>query len=263
MLKGIDVIYWINLERAKTRRADMNAMFRDSVFDGIPINRVSAFDHKTTDTMSHFTLQKSDYKATVPEYTNFLSHIETIRGFSNSDYSDDAVALIMEDDITLEYKPYWKKSVKTVIQNAPKDWQVIMLNYIIRHLILEDVTKYNEYEKNNDRFSSACAFLIRKNTCKELIKEMYKNGKYTLDLSLPIRYHWFDVYLFSKLTTYAYKYPYFPYKTYNNSYLHLAHLKNHKNSKLYISKVLYGIDARTKRRRSSKTSVTSTRKNKT
>jgi GR25 family glycosyltransferase involved in LPS biosynthesis len=102
MLKGIDVIYWINLERAKTRRADMEAMFRDSAFEGIPINRISAFDYKKTDTMSHFTLQKSDYKSTIPEYANFLSHMETIRGFSNSDYGDDSVALIMEDDITLE-----------------------------------------------------------------------------------------------------------------------------------------------------------------
>jgi hypothetical protein len=135
-----------------------------------------------------------------------------------------------------------------------------MLTYIIRHLILEDVTKYNEYEKNDYRFSSAGAFLIRKNTCKELIKEMYKNGKYTLDLSLPIKYHWFDVYLFEKLTTYTYKYPYFPYKTNNTSYLHPKHLKNHKRSKLYIAKALYGIDARTKRRHSNNKTVT--RKNK-
>ena len=156
MLKGVDVIYWINLERAKTRRSEMNTIFRDSAFEGIPINRISAKDHRKINTMSHFTLQQSDYKSTVPEYSNFLSHIETIREFSNS---DDAVALIMEDDITLEYKPYWKKSIKNVIQYAPRGWQVIMLNYIIRHIILEDVTKYNEYEKKRSSFfKRVCIF---------------------------------------------------------------------------------------------------------
>jgi len=90
---------------------------------------------------------------------------------------------------------------------------------------------------------------------------MYKNGKYTLDLSLPIKNHFFDVYLFEKLTTYAYKYPYFPYKTDNTSYLHPKHLKTHRKSKIYIAKVLYGIDVRTKRRRPRKTSITHKNKN--
>ena len=56
--------------------------------------------------------------------------------------------------------------------------------------------------------------------------------------------HHADVYLFNTLNTYAYKYPYFTYKTENDSYLHPDDLDNHKRCKLQIAKMLYGIDLR-------------------
>ena len=69
-------------------------------------------------------------KFTKVEYACTLSHINTIREFSKSNYG---VALVMEDDMTLEFKPYWKKSVKQIMDNAPSDWEIIQLCYILQN----------------------------------------------------------------------------------------------------------------------------------
>jgi GR25 family glycosyltransferase involved in LPS biosynthesis len=241
MLNGIDVVYWINLDRSNDRRDNMNAMFRDDAFKNIRNERFSAIDYKTNDVMKQFILDESEYKNNQPEYACFLSHLETIRQFANCDLPDDAVALIMEDDANLEYKPYWKIPIENVIENAPSDWEIIMLNYMfLDGTELPDLTGFSDYEKNTGQFFSALAYLMRKSTAKRMMNKMYHSGKYDLDPSA--KSHHADEYLFTTLNTYAYKYPFFTYKTENESYLHPNDLDNHKRCKLHIAKTLYGID---------------------
>jgi hypothetical protein len=43
-LEGIDVIYWINLDRSPDRRKRMKKMFKDPAFKGKKIIRISAVD---------------------------------------------------------------------------------------------------------------------------------------------------------------------------------------------------------------------------
>jgi GR25 family glycosyltransferase involved in LPS biosynthesis len=241
MLNGIDIVYWINLDRSNDRRDNMTKIFEDDSFKDIKNERFSAIDYKTNNIMSRFRLDKSDYKNELPEYACFLSHLETIRRFANSNLPDNSVALIMEDDATLEYKPFWKTSVKNVINNAPTDWEIIMLNYLfLEGTEFPDLSKLSDYEKNVTNYFSALSYLIRKSTAKKLMDKMYKNGKYNIDPSISS--HHADQYLFTALNTYAYKYPFFTYKTENDSYLHPDHLDNHKKSKLYIMKSLYGVE---------------------
>jgi GR25 family glycosyltransferase involved in LPS biosynthesis len=241
MLNGIDIVYWINLDRSPDRRTSMEELFSDSAFYGIKTTRFRAVDYKDRDVYKHFNLNQVGIKNNRPEYACFLSHLESIRAFAYSKLSDSAVALIMEDDATLEYKPYWKKPISDVIQNAPADWQIITLNYMFSEGVrIPNVTKFAEYEPNNGRFVSALAYLIKKSTAKEYIDIIYHSGKYYLNPNMSL--HHADVYLFNTLNTYAYKYPYFTYKTDNDSYLHPDDLDNHKRCKLQIAKMLYGID---------------------
>jgi hypothetical protein len=147
----------------------------------------------------------------------------------------------MEDDATLDYKPYWKTPVSTVIQNAPSDWQILMLGYMFSEGVqIPDLNHFPEYIPNNNIFVSAISYLIRKSTAKKFIDKIYTASQYRLDPNAGS--HHADVYLFSNLKTYAYKYPFFTYKTENDSYLHPNDLDNHKRCKLIISKILYGID---------------------
>ena len=48
-LDGIDVVYYINLDRSKERMETMEKMFQDSVFLGKPIQRIPAIDGKDPD----------------------------------------------------------------------------------------------------------------------------------------------------------------------------------------------------------------------
>jgi GR25 family glycosyltransferase involved in LPS biosynthesis len=157
-----------------------------------------------------------------------LSHLSTIHKFAQTTYD---VALITEDDITLELKLYWRKSIQEVINNAPSDWEVIQLCYIINNA-RQNPVNFKLYEKNiGNKCVSAAAYLIRNSAAKKLINDIYKGGKYELEHYII---HHADCYIFNKLTTYTYKFPYFIYKTNNDSLLHPEDLKHHELSKLKV-----------------------------
>jgi GR25 family glycosyltransferase involved in LPS biosynthesis len=224
-MDGVDIIYWINLEKSKDRRNSMETMFKDDSFKNSEIQRINAINGNEVNIFKYFNINKK--QKSNPEYGCLLSHLETIRNFSKSSYK---YALIMEDDLTLDYKKYWKKSLKNIIKNAPSDWDVIQLCYITTTGIIPNT----EYELNNNRFVSAAAYIIKKSSAINLINSIYdkKNDKYNIENN---RNHHADVYIFSKLKTYVYKYPYFIYKKNNYSTLHPRDVKEHSFSREIIS----------------------------
>jgi GR25 family glycosyltransferase involved in LPS biosynthesis len=226
-MDGIDIIYWINLDRSTDRRKQMEAIFRDPVFQTTQIERISAVDGRNSNTvypkLNFIYKQKNDY-----EYACMLSHLETIRRFSRTNHD---VALIMEDDITLEFKPYWRKTVREIIKNAPSDWEVIQLCYIINGN-RTNPNQFKLYQRNiRNTCVSAAAYLINNKTAKKIINDIYVDGKYNLEHYII---HHADCYIFSKSITYTYKYPYFIYKSNNDSLLHPEDLNHHERSKLKV-----------------------------
>ena len=109
-MDGVDIIYWINLDRSKDRRDYMENLLKDDVFQNVPNKRINAVDgEKSKDTvLTRYVMQRQTRCSNV-EYACFLSHLETIREFSKT---DKPVALIFEDDITLDFKPHWTKSIR-------------------------------------------------------------------------------------------------------------------------------------------------------
>ena len=83
LLNGIDIIYWINLDRSLDRKKRMLQMFTDDSFKNIPIKRFSAVDGKNENIDEMMTMRKR--KLTNPEYGCLLSHLEIINEFSNTD----------------------------------------------------------------------------------------------------------------------------------------------------------------------------------
>ena len=227
-LDGIDIIYWINLDRSTDRRYNMESLFKDDAFKDIPQQRIVAFDGKSNpesviDKLSFIHKRNSD-----TEYACLLSHLETIRAFDNSSHN---VALIFEDDVTLEFKKYWKKSVKEIISNAPQDWEIIMLSWIYdfnKNVLFDDWNDSQaNYDKNNDKYYSTLSYLINKKGSNKIMQTYTKN-KYVLKNNLvPVA----DVYLYQTLNTYVYKYPMFIYKSDNDSLIHANHLNLHLKSK--------------------------------
>ena len=226
-LDGVNNIYWINLDRSSERRTQMEKMFKnDDIFNNKKIVRISGVDGKLPNINSilsnHFVKMKDDFTKT--EYSCLLSHLISISTFSES---DEPVALIMEDDMTLEYKKFWKKSLLEIMENAPPDWEIIQLCYITNRSINQLYT-YNE----NGNIYSTGAYLINK---KSLHKIKKQQDKYLLSTQFG---HSADVYLFNLFKTYTYKYPYFIYSYDNTSTIHDDHVKDiHNPSKQKIDKL--------------------------
>jgi GR25 family glycosyltransferase involved in LPS biosynthesis len=221
-MDGVDAIYWINLDRSKERRDNMIKVLEDPVFQNVEKIRVSATDGKDkNNTYKKIGNYNKQDEITDYEYACLISHLDSINEFSRSNYNN---AIIFEDDITLEFMPFWDKSIKDVMDNAPSDWEIIMLWYNVEDngFVLSDYEKFNKHYY-------ALAYLINKKGAKRLIEKSFDSGKYNLvdDYS-----HKSDYYIYGSLNTYVYKYPYFVYKTDNDSEIHQDHIsKYHVKSK--------------------------------
>ena len=122
-INGFDIIYWINLDISSERRDNMLKMLSYFPCQNI---RITAVDGKScTDETIHNNIITTNYNGTKTEFACLLSHLNTIRLFSESDYN---VALILEDDMTLEFAKYWIKDISSIINEAPHNWDIIMLN---------------------------------------------------------------------------------------------------------------------------------------
>jgi GR25 family glycosyltransferase involved in LPS biosynthesis len=222
-LDGLDVIYWINLDRSPEREQSMREIFNDEAFYDIDRIRFSAVDGKNDNIDDMITVDEKTMS--LGEYGCLLSHFEVIREFSKSTYD---VALVLEDDATLDFKPYWKKSLKDVADNAPPDWEIIMLSYISNDIPEE------EYTLDKNKYWSTIAYIINKKGARRFIDKYYKNNKYIIESGIS---HEADQYIYQKIVTYVYKYPFFIYKYNENSTLHQGAVSRHDESRKRIDEM--------------------------
>lgn len=210
-LEGVDVIYWINLERSVDRRDNMMNLFKNKQFENIPNIRINAVDGKTLNLEDYF-ITKPTIELTNNQYACLLSHLIAIREFEQTNYN---IALIMEDDASMDYKEFWNDNIKEIVAQAPSDWEIIKL------AIIPYNCNQNEYVHQTDKFShgwtaSTLAYLINKKGAKK-ISEHWKNNKYDIELDIiPVA----DMYIYTVLKTYEYIFPYFTYPDNNDSDLH-------------------------------------------
>ena len=232
-LNGIDIIYWINLDRATNRKIHMETIFKDNVFNNLRIERIEAFDGKNEDMKKYYSIYNNfnnNIHLNNKDYACLISHLNTIRLFSETTHK---IALILEDDITLEYKEYWKEPVKNIIDSAPPNWEIIQLCLTLN--IPDDYLNNNDnYILNkNEKLYCLAGYIINNKSAKK-IKKFYKNKKFILNDKIN---HGADIYIFNIFKTYAYKNPYFSYLT-KESTLHDDHLKFHIFSKQIITNYL-------------------------
>lgn len=223
-MDGIDVIYWINLDRSQDRRQRMNQVFQDPIFNGVEIIRFSAIDCAIEDLDKY--ISNTDRPQTKVEYCCLLSHMECIRLFSQQ--SKHKNAIIMEDDVTLDYKEHWKNNIAEVMKQAPLGWECLMLAYMSNN-IPNDLYTYNQ-----DNHWSCLSYVVPLNSAKKIIDDCYDwtSGKYMFD---PYISHEADKYIFLKLVTYVYRYPYFIYGYDETSTLdHQGAVRFHNSSRKRI-----------------------------
>jgi len=216
-------VYWINLDRSTERRQNMLKVLKDPVFDGMVKHRVKAIDGKlVTKEEIESTFENVDKEQSVKEYCCFLSHIKALRQFLKSSHS---IALILEDDISLDYKPYWQETIQDCIRNAPEDWEILQLCFF------GDTLPKQLYSPKH--IHSATAYIIRKKAAQQLMKKM--QPLFTLDEKLnPTT----DIYLYKALKTYVYRYPFFTFENKDSTLFEKKVLVGRKHSKQNLKKLL-------------------------
>lgn len=233
---GIPAIYYINLDGSTDRRQHMETLFRDGAFklnsdvSHPNIFRISAADGRDSNVNGarqiypRFIGHRNDYNS-LPEYACLLSHLDTIRTFSQSPY---ASALIFEDDVDLDLKPYWKEPLSTCIQKAPEDWEIIMLSYYGDR----PMKSYERVTSHGRNYVSAAAYVINKRGAERLMRlttSSASNNMCTFNLEAN-RSHEADRFFFRILNTYVHKFPYFTTIS-ADSTIHSEHVDFHREQK--------------------------------
>jgi GR25 family glycosyltransferase involved in LPS biosynthesis len=225
----MDVIYWINLNSALERRNHMKNVL--TAFDNIPTVRISAANGNTLKVRDKFILpdvpvtNNVNLRITNKEYACLLSHLETIRQFSNSDYN---YALILEDDASLDVMKYWHTSLDNVINNAPSDWEIIKLfSFESTRSALYNKIKFPCFNKKKPKCStSTMAYIINKKSAIKIINKLWDGEKY----KLPTILHIADYFLYMMLTSYDYKFPFFIPRKNNDSNVQLKYKQKSNNA---------------------------------
>ena len=132
----------------------MQEVLNNPIFFNIPTYRINATDGKK-DIMENFSINSP--KISNVEYACLLSHLRTLQEFSKT---EKKVALILEDDMTLEFLPNWSKTMKQIMDNAPTDWEIIQLCYISH-----TIPTY-EYTLHKPNYYSTGAYLIKNEAAK-------------------------------------------------------------------------------------------------
>ncbi len=225
----IDAIYYINMDKSVERRRSMEAVLKDKVFDSMKKYRITAVDGARTDILPYLHSQLKNVKIT-RKYTAklcscFLSHLHALLEFSKSKHD---IAMIVEDDLSLDFKKYWQEDLNTCIRNAPSDWGIIKLSYLCK------IPK-QLYTPWDNHLCSA-AYIINKKSVLSFLKTHYINNQFVLDKNE--KYFVSDYYLFKKIKTYVYKYPFFTYQA-KDSFIHPSHLNlSHRPCKKIVENIL-------------------------
>ena len=258
LINNIDYIFWINLEKSNDRKENMVNILNNFK---IPNIRISAVDGNLISDINKTYYYCQDQSSEFPNFSNkeyavLLSHLNTIEKFSTMEQSTlkYEIALICEDDLSLDFIDYWSNDLKTIIENAPLEWDIIMLGYFSLNLDRKGL-----YNKWCGEFS-AISYLINYNGAKKLCKLKIQNVKNSAGvfrkLQTPAATHpgqallgaaendnkqndqelWTcnkddlmvsDSYIFSKLNTYVYKYPLFTFPENIDSTIHQDHVQYH------------------------------------
>jgi len=175
-------VYWINLKKSKSRRTHM---IKELNKLNIKNFRVDAINGKQIEYQEHYWNHPSGFNISTKTTANntlgeigcALSHIKAIKTSFNN---NDSICMIMEDDISFKLYKYWDKTLSDIVNNAPKDWDIIQLNTSNADELWKMHTKQNtkEYLKWNKNYYSCLAYIINKNGMKKVLS---KYDKKTID----------------------------------------------------------------------------------
>jgi len=210
-------IYYLNLDRSSNRNKRMIEMFKK--YKIINYTRISGIDGNNID--PYMCKKKRNFKyigtydnikyeinpinkMNIYEVGTLLSHYKALLEIKKN---NDNIAIICEDDISLEYSNKWNINIKTIVKNAPNDWEVIKIGTNNPNLLKKIITNKELYLKNIPLKANWGAFfyIINKKYIKNFIKEFVKNN--ILQIDNKFNFGVADYIMFYNNYTYTYTKP--------------------------------------------------------
>jgi GR25 family glycosyltransferase involved in LPS biosynthesis len=204
-INGIDHIMWINLDRDIERKNYMENILKNI---NISNTRIPAIDGNNNDFSNCLLINKN---LTNSEIGCSLSHIYAISYLKTLPGN---YFLVCEDDISLDNLFFIDKSIKEIINNAPK-FDILILSKIFYDRLPEIYTKWTI---NNGVGGTAC-YIISREGIEKFTKIAYLENTFILNEELTVA----DNYIYKFLDTYIYKYDYIT-TTNESSSIHPDHL---------------------------------------
>ena len=162
VLVGLTQMYYINLDRCTQRRKYMETLVKHPIFSGVNVERISACDgsRDNIDNFLEFELpyEKSS-EVTSLEYACTISHFRAIEAFSMTDSSKVPFALIVEDDLSLDFVPHWKRTLQEYMDQCPYKWEVLQLSYIPVEAVIDRHIEYDAWNITKN-ICGASAYLM-------------------------------------------------------------------------------------------------------
>jgi len=221
--------YYINLDSAIERRVQIEKQFTDN---NVEFQRVEAILYDENNKNTKLAREIACHK----------SHIKAIYEFVNN--SNDEYAVICEDDLTFEYKKYWRyNNLEEVINMSPNDMGIIQLCIIYARInkpevswkLQPDFIKWGTIHG----VGSCLSYIITRKCAIELLKYYCNGGSNINDIIISTTSDcsnggvYINVNKFTDFTSYTYKYPMFTYRDNNDTQLGNC-LNNQESSKRQV-----------------------------
>jgi GR25 family glycosyltransferase involved in LPS biosynthesis len=125
-------------------------------------------DFSFTNNFSNITISKSELGCTI-------SHIRAIKYAYDNNLG---TVMIIEDDISFELMPYWKKTLNEILKEVPKDWKVIQFFNDCKIFKCIDCNKF--VDSKEERCNGLVVYIINKKG-QEYINNLFNNNVLNLD----------------------------------------------------------------------------------
>ncbi|ANB50832.1 hypothetical protein [Powai lake megavirus] len=224
-------VLWINLDRSIERKNYMELLLKTH---NINHTRITAVDGSNITELTNICV--TNPSITNQENACTCSHILAMKYFL--DEINDNEIIIFEDDVSFEFLKFIPYNWSKLYSNLPKDYGLIQLAITrdrgpVSHVLTKITLLYKYY--------CSAAYLITRDTAKEIINKYYCKESGKIDLSQN------DCCTADGIitnTNKTYSIPIFSYQT-SESTIHPKHLIIHNKSKTQQHK-MWSIIARTK-----------------
>lgn len=164
-------VYYINLDKDINRNLFMVKQFKKY---GVKATRISAVYGKNFNSIQYGDVYgvkfTNIYDLTFPELGCTLSHLVAIKtSFDNN----DEIAVILEDDVSIELMPFWYSDLPDILKNVNAD--IIQLSNSSCNI--NNTKIISPYTLN---CYGTFAYAIKRNGMKNILDKVYTNGTYNI-----------------------------------------------------------------------------------